>query len=62
MGQGSGQAHRLTGAERLELQRRVRAGETHAVAPSRPWARAPSVRTRPLARATGRAEPTRHGR
>jgi hypothetical protein len=32
MGQGSGQAHRLTGAERLELQRRVRAGETHAVA------------------------------
>ncbi len=32
MGQGSGRAHRLTGAERLELQRRVRAGETHAVA------------------------------
>jgi len=32
MGQGSGQAHRLTGAERLELQRRVRAGETHEVA------------------------------
>ena len=32
MGQGSGPAHRLTGAERLELQRRVRAGETHAVA------------------------------
>ena len=29
MGQGSGPAHRLTGAERLELQRRVRAGETH---------------------------------
>ncbi len=32
MGQGSGPAHRLTGAERLELQRRVRAGETHEVA------------------------------
>jgi transposase, IS30 family len=32
MGQGSGRAHRLTGAERLELQRRVRAGETHEVA------------------------------
>ena len=32
MGQGSGPAHRLTGAERLELQRRVRAGETHAAA------------------------------
>ena len=32
MGQGSGRAHRLTGAERLELQHRVRAGETHAVA------------------------------
>jgi IS30 family transposase len=32
MGQGSGQAHRLTGAERLELQRRVRSGETHEMA------------------------------
>ena len=32
MGQGSGRAHRLTCAERLELQRRVRAGETHEVA------------------------------
>ena len=32
MGQGFGQAHRLTGAERLEPQRRVRTGETHAVA------------------------------
>lgn len=32
MGQGSGPAHRLTSAERLELQRRVRAGETHAAA------------------------------
>ena len=32
MGQGSGRAHRLTGAERLELQRRVRACETHEVA------------------------------
>jgi IS30 family transposase len=29
MGHGSGPAHRLTCAERLELQRRVRAGETH---------------------------------
>ena len=32
MGHGSGQAHRLSGVERLELQRRVRAGETHEVA------------------------------
>ena len=32
MGQGSCRAHRLTCAERLELQRRVRAGETHEVA------------------------------
>ena len=32
MGHGSGQAHCLTGVERLELQRRVRAGETHEVA------------------------------
>ncbi len=32
MGQGSRRAHRLTCAERLELQRRVRAGETHEVA------------------------------
>jgi IS30 family transposase len=31
MGQGSRRAHRLTGAERLELQLRVRAGETHEV-------------------------------
>ena len=29
MGQGSGHGHRLTSAERLELQRRVRSGETH---------------------------------
>ena len=29
MGQGSGPGHRLTCAERLELQRRVRSGETH---------------------------------
>ncbi len=32
MGQGSGPAHRLTHGERLELQRRVRAGETHVAA------------------------------
>jgi hypothetical protein len=32
MGQGSGRPHRLTDAERLELQLRVRAGETHEVA------------------------------
>ena len=32
MGQGPGTAHRLTSAERLELQRRVRAGETHVMA------------------------------
>ena len=32
MGQGTGTAHRLTSAERLELQRRVRAGETHVMA------------------------------
>ena len=43
MGQGSGQAHRLTGAERLELQRRVRAGETHAVAASAVGCSAKSV-------------------
>jgi len=29
MGQGSGHGHRLTSAERLDLQRRVRAGETY---------------------------------
>ena len=29
MGQGSGTGHRLTCAERLELQHRVRSGETH---------------------------------
>lgn len=29
MGQGSGTGHRLTCAERLDLQRRVRSGETH---------------------------------
>jgi transposase, IS30 family len=43
MGQGSGQAHRLTGAERLELQRRVRAGATHAVAASAVGCSAKSV-------------------
>jgi transposase, IS30 family len=32
MGQGSGHGHRLTCAERLELQRRVRAGETYRTA------------------------------
>ncbi|MDQ3243014.1 MAG: IS30 family transposase [Gemmatimonadota bacterium] len=32
MGQGSGPAHRLTHRERLELQHRVRAGETHLTA------------------------------
>ncbi len=32
MGQGSGPAHRLTHSERLELQHRVRAGETHLTA------------------------------
>lgn len=32
MDHGSGPAHRLTGAERLELLQRVRAGETHSVA------------------------------
>jgi hypothetical protein len=32
MGQGSGPAHRLTKAERLELQHRVRAGESHRAA------------------------------
>ena len=32
MGQGSGPKHRLTCAERLELQRRVRAGEKHVTA------------------------------
>jgi IS30 family transposase len=43
MGQGSGQAHRLTGAERLELQSRVRAGETHEVAASAVGCSAKSV-------------------
>jgi IS30 family transposase len=43
MGQGSGQAHRLTGAERLELQCRVRAGETHEVAASAVGCSAKSV-------------------
>ena len=32
MGQGSGPSHRLSFAERLELQHRVRAGETHEAA------------------------------
>src|SRR6266849_615209 len=32
MGQGSGPAHRLSSAERLEIQCRVRAGATHAAA------------------------------
>ena len=32
MGHGSGPAHRMTSAERLELQQRVRAGETHGAA------------------------------
>lgn len=32
MGQGSGTAHRLTAAERLALQQRVRAGESHRAA------------------------------
>jgi IS30 family transposase len=32
MGQGSGPAHRLTAAERLALQHRVRAGESHRAA------------------------------
>jgi IS30 family transposase len=32
MGHGSGPAHRLTSAERLELLQRVRAGETHCAA------------------------------
>lgn len=43
MGQGSGQAHRLTGAERLELQCRVRAGETQEVAASAVGCSAKSV-------------------
>ncbi|MFN2398536.1 MAG: hypothetical protein ABR543_07815 [Gemmatimonadaceae bacterium] len=32
MGQGLGSAHRVTHGERLDLQRRVRAGETNAAA------------------------------
>jgi len=43
MGQGSGQAHRLTSVERLELQCRVRAGETHEVAASAVGCSAKSV-------------------
>ena len=41
MGHGIGQAHRLTRAERLELEARVRVGQTHAAAAteaSRRWA------------------------
>ncbi len=43
MGQGSGGARRLTGAERLELQRRVGAGETHEMAASAVGCSAKSV-------------------
>lgn len=43
MGQGVGPAHRLSDAERLELQQRVRAGATHAAAASAVGCSAKSV-------------------
>ena len=51
MGQGSGPAHRLTSAERLDLERRVRAGETHRAAAYAVGCSARSVQR--LVRATG---------
>lgn len=55
MGQGSGPGHRLTSAERLELQRRVRAGETHKAAASSVGCSAMSVQR--LLRKTGGLKP-----
>lgn len=55
MGQGSGPAHRLADAERLELQRRVRAGETHLAAAISVGCSAKSVQR--LLRKTGGVKP-----
>ena len=55
MGQGSGPAYWLTEAERLELQRRVRAGETHAEAGRSVGCSAKSVQR--LLRKTGGLKP-----
>ena len=51
MGHGSGPSHRLTVAERSELQRRVRAGETHEAAAAAVGCSAKSVQR--LLRKTG---------
>lgn len=55
MGQGSGSAHRLTSTERLELQQRVRAGETHGEAGISVGCSAKSVQR--LLRKTGGVKP-----
>ncbi len=55
MGQGSGPAHRLADAERLELQHRVRAGETHLAAAISVGCSAKSVQR--LLRRTGGVKP-----
>lgn len=55
MGQGSGPAHRLAHAERLELQRRVREGETHGAAAKAVGCSAKSVQR--LLRKTGGVKP-----
>jgi hypothetical protein len=53
MGHGAGRAHRLTSGERWELQRRVRAGETHKSAAAAVGCSAKSVNpSRPLPRRT----------
>ena len=48
MGHGLGQAHRLTKADRLELRRRVRAGESHRAAPRAVGCSAKSVQRLPV--------------
>jgi len=55
MGQGSGPAHRLSHEERLELQRRVRAGETHLEAAMAVGCSAKSVQR--LLEKTGEVKP-----
>jgi transposase, IS30 family len=55
MGRGSGPAQRLTGAERVELQLRVRSGETHAAAAAAVGCSAKSVQR--LLRKTGGIKP-----
>jgi len=55
MGHGSGPAHRLAQTERLELQRRVREGETHGAAAKAVGCSAKSVQR--LLRKTGGVKP-----